>query len=425
MLKGQSALLLSFKKYFRRYLAILFFLSFSIVALSMRDSLIDNMVSQYKYWNEACQKTDVLVTFPSNKVTEQALRSRIESLFDSSSDKELVSIEYVYPGLDIIFTNTSNTEYFYAKALPSSKLKGDELLILERDFIDDCYEFVLLAKNQKYSFTPITNDEFAKEENIGIWEVLLSKELYNELYSELHGAKTPYEVNGSLGIEYSGGADFKVIAEGLFYDNEINKLLEKSNADLYVKTANSYGVIDHYHYNSVAKRLSLFRRNNIDHQFAAETVNYFDYFNTPTWYLREILYFVIAGGIISSLLISISVCENRKQEFRLYSHLGMSDRRILKLVLIEQALMAIFVVAVSLISIGILKIVLMFAAPRGVEVASNLNLYFRDIYTMSGVYSTDGILLYWGKYLILFMSFFVISTSIINIMFIKKWRKEK
>ena len=226
MLKGQTALLLSFKKYFRRYLVILLFLSFSIVFLSFRDALIENMISQYKYWTEAYQKTDILVTVPSNKVSEELLRSKIEDLFDNSSDKELISIEYVYPGLGIMFCNDSNTEYFYAEALPSDNLNDNEVLILDRDRIDGCHEFSLLGNAQKYSFTSIVDDKLAKEENIGLWEVLLSKELYDKLYKERFGSNTPYEENGCLGIEYSGGADFKVFAEGLFYDSNINQLLE-------------------------------------------------------------------------------------------------------------------------------------------------------------------------------------------------------
>lgn len=425
MLKGQTALLLSFKKYFRRYLVILLFLSFSIVFLSFRDALIENMISQYKYWTEAYQKTDILVTVPSNKVSEELLRSKIEDLFDNSSDKELISIEYVYPGLGIMFCNDSNTEYFYAEALPSDNLNDNEVLILDRDRIDGCHEFSLLGNAQKYSFTSIVDDKLAKEENIGLWEVLLSKELYDKLYKERFGSNTPYEENGCLGIEYSGGADFKVFAEGLFYDSNINQLLEKNNARISVKTSSPFGFMDSYFYNGMVGRIQETSNNNIDNEFKAETSDFVDYFHTPTAFLKRIMNYVVAVGIAASLLISISVCENRKQEFHLYSHLGMSDKKILKLALTEQALMAIFVAVVSLIAIIILRILLMFVAPQGVEVSSNLNLYFRDIYTMSGYYSIDGILRYFGKYFMIFMSFFVISTSIINIMFIRKWRKEK
>ena len=269
------------------------------------------------------------------------------------------------------------------------------------------------------------DDKLAKEENIGLWEVLLSKELYDKLYKERFGSNTPYEENGCLGIEYSGGADFKVFAEGLFYDSNINQLLEKNNARISVKTSSPFGFMDSYFYNGMVGRIQETSNNNIDNEFKAETSDFVDYFHTPTAFLKRIMNYVVAVGIAASLLISISVCENRKQEFHLYSHLGMSDKKILKLALTEQALMAIFVAVVSLIAIIILRILLMFVAPQGVEVSSNLNLYFRDIYTMSGYYSIDGILRYFGKYFMIFMSFFVISTSIINIMFIRKWRKEK
>ncbi len=389
-MKGQIALLLSFKKYFKKYSFLLFLLIVMVCFSSVVLTIVDNMYVSYDYREKAMVKGDALLyaPFSSANAIVEALENASEKM-----DGCVTDIRVKHPPLSIYLEGDGNKRV-YLDLVISPALSGNEIIILEEYVPKGDVKIYDGEKSRELDCTLSIDDERALSLWINSHEALCSEELYKKI--------APYQ--GVSWNEYSGEIEFNV-KEGTDLEALLNVLVEESGLKSEVIKTGYKGYIyiadskissrrclsDWYVYDSRSGDywkdvIPLFNDKYND----IELINEVDRFNTPVWFLAAFAKASIPLLCMAFIFIAVSIYEVRRKEFKLYKDLGMSRMRITLLLLAESVVMILFVALVSALIIFICSVVLRFYAPLGAQIVKGKAVYFRDLYTLTGKYSMEG-----------------------------------
>lgn len=390
-MKGQKALLLSFKKYFKKYSFLLFLLILVVCFSSIVLSILDNMYLSYEYREKAMVKGDALlyVPFSSSDVVIKALEDASEKM-----DNCVTDIRVKYPSLTI-YIEGDNNERVYLDAVLSSSLSGDEILVLGEYIPKGDITVFDGETNNEVDCLVVVDDARALNLFINSHEVLCSQDVYKSI-----AAYQGISVNG-----YYGEIEFD-IKDGTDLERLLNVLLEECGLKsegtkkgyretVYIvgsKDSSRAALSDWYLYDFKTKEyrreyIVLFNEKYND----IELMNEVDRFNTPVHFLNEFAKSTIPLICVAFIFISISIYEVRRKEFKLYRDLGMSRIKISLLLLAESCVLIIFVALVSALVILICSVAINFFTPTGAQIVKGKHVYFRDLYTLNGKYSLNGV----------------------------------
>ena len=177
-MKGQKALLLSFKKYFKKYSFLLFLLIVLVCFSSVFLSILDNMYSSYDYKEKAMVKGDALLyaPFSSSDVFIDALKKASGMMDDCITD-----VRVRYPSLSIYLEGEGN-ERMYLDAVMSPSLCGKEVLVLS-EYVPKGDVSICTERKGSLDYDLIVDDERALNLYINSHEALCSESVYKEIAS--------------------------------------------------------------------------------------------------------------------------------------------------------------------------------------------------------------------------------------------------
>ena len=424
-MKGQKALLLSFKKYFKKYSFLLFLLIVLVCFSSVFLSILDNMYSSYDYKEKAMVKGDALLyaPFSSSDVFIDALKKASGMMDDCITD-----IRVRYPSLSI-YLEGEGDERMYLDAVMSPSLCGKEVLVLS-EYVPKGDVSICTERKGALDYDLIVDDERALNLYINSHEALCSESVYKEIASYQNVSLENYY--GRIEFDVKDGTDFGKLLRVLVEDCGLKEEGIENGYTKYLyivdsKKTTRRSLSDWYYYDFKADVyrndvIALFNERYKD----IELVNEVDRFNTPVIFLYEFTKRAVPLLCMAFVFLAVSIYEVRRKEFKLYRDLGMSRAKLSLLLFVESCLLIGFVAVVSALVILLCSFILKFYAPLGPQLVKGKSVYFRDLYTLRGNYSMKGVWKRFSTYMSYISLFFVGVMFIFNsVMLSLDEKKEK
>lgn len=424
-MRGIFSLLLSFRKYFRKYSFMLFLFILIVVLVPVYRSMINDIEFSYAYHDSSVIRGDcrLILEIDDYETITSAFRRAVEENCGSVTGESVV-----YPA-EKIYALTADGDRVYYDLIPSGKLEGSEVIIFSEYVPDGGVRLYDTHLGKEIDVTLLVDDRMGVALGLNIYEAMCSVDIYMAVAGRDHTfVDKPYY--GIVDYTIDGNVDYSKVLLSFVNDREI-KILALRNRNIQSVQlidnliASKSGMRKTYQYYFNLQSLREIR-NTMYRRFTVELVNELDRLKMPLYILDRFISILENLVLAAFIFISYSVFKVRESEFTIYRSLGMTKAKLTFLLFLEELVMLLFVAVVSFLMILLVQLLLNFIRPLGVRLVEGEALYFRDIFTYYGKYSMSRVWFYYLERLANLAIYFLgISFSMNFVLLCFKERREK
>jgi ABC-type antimicrobial peptide transport system permease subunit len=407
------SLLLSFRKYFRKYSFMLFLFILLVVLVSVYSSIMNDIELSYIYHDSSVIKGDCRLSMDTEdyEIVSAAFRRAVEASGGT------VTEEYVVRPAQKIYALTGSGERVYYDLTPSDELKGNEIIIFSEYIPDEDFAFYDSYLGESVDVSLLVDDGRGVNLGLNIYEAICSEEVYSAV-AERNYTYTDKPYYGEVDYTIDGDVDYSSVLAAFVSDGEIVQLASgNAGTDSVTLIDNHPGKYSSVRYTytyyfsygvSREGRVSMYRR------FTVELMNELDRLKMPLYILNNFISSLKNLVFVAFIFISYSIFRVRESEFSIYRSLGMTKARLAFLLFLEEVVMLLFIAAVSFLLILLVILLLNFIRPLGDRLVDGEALYFRDIFTYCGRYSMSRVWLYYLENMINLTVVFPVISFLMN-----------